>query len=139
MKKIFLIILLCAASVSFAQVKVPDKVKSAFEGKFPNATSVKWEVDEDEFTAGFTSDSINYYTTFNEDGKWVETGVMISYDNLPDPVKKGVKDKFKDNEIKCCYKVEDFKGTVYYEVDVKKESKIIELYFNKDGSEADDD
>jgi hypothetical protein len=139
MKKILLIILLCAAGISFAQVKVPDKVKSAFEGKFPNATAVKWEADDEEYSADFTSDSINYYATFIKDGKWVETGLMIAYESLPDAVKKAVKDKFKDSEIKCCYSIEDFKGVIYYEVDIKKDSKIIELYFNKDGSEADDD
>lgn len=138
MKKILLIILLFAAGVSFAQIKVPDKVKSAFDGKFPNATPVKWEDDDDDFTAGFSLDSVNYFATFSEDGGWVETGIMISYDNLPDAVKKAVKDKFKNSEIKCCYKVEDFKGIIYYEVDVIKDSKTIELYFNKDGTEADD-
>lgn len=139
MKKILLLVIIFAASVSLAQIKVPDKVKSAFEGKFPNATAVKWEADDDEFTADFSSDSINYYTTFADDGKWIETGVMISYETLPDAVKKGVKDKIKDAEIKCCYRAEDFKGTVFYEVDVNKGGKTIELYFNKDGSEADDD
>ncbi|MCX6157335.1 MAG: PepSY-like domain-containing protein [Ignavibacteriae bacterium] len=139
MKRVLLILMICAATVSFAQTKVPDKVKSAFEGKFPNATSVKWETDDDDYTAEFTSDSINYYTTFADDGKWQETGVMIAYDILPDAVKKSVKDKFKDNEIKRAYKVDDLNGIVSYEVDIIKDGKIIELYFNKDGSDADDD
>ena len=139
MKKVLLILLICATSVSLAQVKVPDKVKSAFEGKFPNATAVKWEADDDEYTALFVSDSINFYTTIAEDGKWQETGVMIAYDNLPDAVKKSVKDKFKDNEIKCAYKVDDLNGIISYEVDIIKDGKVIELYYNKDGTEADDE
>lgn len=139
MRKIFLIILIITAGISFAQTKVPDKVKTAFDGKFPNAAVMKWEADDDEYTAEFSKDNLNYYATFDEDGKWIETGVMTAFDNLPDALKKNVKEKYKDNEIKCVYKVEDFKGIISYEVDVIKDGKVAELYFNKDGSEADDD
>ncbi len=139
MRKILLIILIFAAGISFAQTKVPDKVKTAFDGKFPNAVVSKWEADDDEYSAEFSKDSINYYATFDEDGKWIETGVMTAFDSLPDAIKKSVKDKYKDEEIKCAYRIEGFKGLVYYEVDVIKNGKVTELYLNKDGSEADDD
>jgi hypothetical protein len=138
MKKIFVIILLCAASFTFAQTKVPEKVQSAFNGKFPKATQVKWEEDDGEFEAEFIIDSVNYSANFSEKGKWLETETTITFDALPDAVKKVVKDGFKDNEIKSVYLVEDSEGLVYYEVDVLKKDKTIEKYYNKDGSEIED-
>ena len=137
-RTLLVLVLLLFTAVSYSQVKVPDKVKAAFEKKFPNASSVKWESDDDDYSAYFASDSVNCFASFDEDGKWTETGVTVLYDNLPDAVKKSAKDKVKDNEIKNLFLVEDSEGQKYYEVDILKDGKTIEFYFNKDGSESDD-
>jgi len=138
MKKLLLLILICAASVSFAQTSVPDKVKSAFTGKFPNASNLKWEAEDDEYEAAFNIDSANYSAIYNDKGVWQETSIEIVFDNLPDAVKQTVKKTYKDADIKGSFIIEDSEGQIYYEVDVLKDNKKLELYYNKNGSEADD-
>jgi uncharacterized membrane protein YkoI len=138
MKKILLLILLCTASVSFSQTNVPEKVKVSFDKKFPKAANVKWSLDDEEYSAEFNVDSTNYFAGFSEDGKWTETGTSVTVENLPEAVLRVIKNKLKDNEVKNLYSVEDSGGQVYYEVDIMKDGKIVELYYNKDGSVVND-
>ena len=140
MKRTILVLTLifCAVTISYSQIKVPEKVKTAFESKFPKAESVKWSMDDDDYSADFTIDSVNYFAGFSDDGKWTETGVSIPFDNLSDAIKQVVKKTYKDSDIKNAYSVEDSGGKIYYEVDVIKNGKTVEMYYNKDGSELDD-
>jgi hypothetical protein len=140
MKRTILVLtlLFCAAAISYSQIKVPEKVKTAFETKFPKAESVKWRMDDDDYSSDFTFDSVNYFAGFDDDGKWTETGVAILFDNLPDAVKQVVKKTYKDTDIKNVYSVEDSDGKIYYEVDVLKNGKTVEAYYNKDGTEIED-
>jgi len=57
---------------------VPEKVKSAFAGKFPNASSVKWDKENDEeWEAEFKMDGKEYSANFTVDGNWKETEYEI--------------------------------------------------------------
>lgn len=123
---------------SFAQTNVPEKVKVSFVKKFPKATDVKWTLYDEDYSAEFTVDSINYFAGFTESGKWTETGTSVTVENLPEAVLLVIKNKIKDNMIKNLYSVEDSEGMIYYEVDVLKDGKIVELYYNKDGSVVND-
>jgi hypothetical protein len=124
--------------ISFAQTNVPEKVKASFDKKFPKATDVKWTLDDEDYSADFTVDSINYFAGFSDDGSWTETGTSVTIENLPEAVLMVIKNKLKDNEVKNLYSVVDSEGQVYYEVDILKDGKIVELYYNKDGSVVND-
>jgi len=138
MKKLLLLILLFTASISFTQTNVPEKVKASFDRKFPKAENVKWSLDDEDYSAEFKIDSLNYFAGFSEDGKWTETGTSVTVENLPEAVLRVIKNNIKDNEVKNIYSVEDSEGQVYFEVDILKDGKTVELYYNKDGSVVND-
>lgn len=99
---------------------LPEKVKSAFALKFPNASKVKWDKENDkEWEAEFKMDSKEYSTNFDLDGNWMETEYEISLNDLPEAVKACLDKEFAGYKIKEAEVSETAEGKVY-EFELKK-------------------
>ncbi len=87
-----LVILLMLFSVSaplFAGTTPPAEVVKAFQLKFPDATHVRWEKENaTEYEANFTWNGADASANFKADGTWLETETGMTYNALPEAVRK---------------------------------------------------
>jgi|GEM_PF-368684 len=115
---IFKISLIAIALMAFTSVasaqQVPDKVTKAFTKKFPNAQKVNWGMEgSDVYEAEFMLDGKEMSANFEASGKWEETELSISNDELPNAVKETLKRDFKEKDVEHAYKVTTPTKTVY--------------------------
>jgi uncharacterized membrane protein YkoI len=112
---------------------LPEKVKSAFAEKFPNASKVKWEKENDkEWEAEFKMNGKEYTANFDLEGNWMETEYEISIDDLPEAVKSCLAKEFADYKIKEAEVAETSDGKVY-EFELKKGSDVAEAVISING------
>ena len=124
--------LLCALPLS-AQ-NVPDVVKKSFQLKFPDATDVEWDAEEDGFEAEFdAADGAEMSAMFSTDGEWLSTETEIGIDVLPRAVMKGMQTHFPGGEIKQAETVEMPGKPMAYEVEFIYEGDTVEALFSAEG------
>jgi len=118
--------------MTYAQ-DTPSKVTDAFNSKFPNAKSIRWDKEnETEWEAEFTINGVEYSANFSKDGAWKETEHEVKIDELPAEVISTLKTQFAGYEIKEVEMVETptFTG---YEVELKKGKETLEVLMDKAG------
>jgi uncharacterized protein involved in tellurium resistance len=138
MRKIIFVALaiIFAYSASYAKIQVSATVIKAFEQKFPKATSVKWDKENDhEFEAGFKWNGGKYAANFSDKGEWLETETTIQFNQLPEKVQQAFNKAHKNEKIKAVAKIENSKGEIKYEIELKKGKKPVELFYKPDGTE----
>lgn len=139
MKKIIFVamVFICAIATSFAQTKVPDAVSSAFNKKFADAKSIKWDKENShEYEASFTWNGENYSANFSDKGEWLETESPSTFNKLPIKVQASFNSKHKTEAITSCSKIETSKGVTKYEIEIKRNMKTVELFYSSDGVET---
>ncbi|MEJ7694387.1 PepSY-like domain-containing protein [Daejeonella sp.] len=137
MKKIFFVVMafVCAYTTTFAQSKTPKAVTTAFNQKFPNASNVKWDKENaHEYEASFDWKGQKHSANFNDTGEWLETESPITFNQLPEKVKKAFNASHKGKITKTVAKIETSKGQTQYEVEVKQGLKTVEFFYNANGS-----
>ena len=121
--------------VSFAQQQAPEKVKSAFEQKFANASQVKWEKEKSgEYEASFSQNGKKMSANFSVEGLWMESESEIKWNELPELVKASFIKTYGENQtIKGVAKIEKTNAVVLYEIEYKSGSKTKEVVFDSEG------
>lgn len=138
MRKVIFVVLalICANTTSNAQSKAPNAVRTAFSQKFPHASKIKWSQENDkEYEADFKWRGIQYSANFSNDGKWLETEYLTTYDKLPPKVQEVFNTTHKGAKIKAIAKIETSSGTIKYEIEFRQGSKTEEVLYNKSGDE----
>lgn len=134
--KVFLSVLLSVGLFAFGTVqgdKVPQKVKEAFQKKFPTVSSVDWEKESDnEWEAEFKMNKIKYSSNFLEDGTWKETEHEISKKDIPQNIKNALMTEFPGYEIEEAEIFETKAGT-FYEFEIEKGKSELEVVLTMDG------
>jgi hypothetical protein len=136
MKKIIfvLLVIVYTNTTLFAQSKTPKAVQTSFNLKFPKATKVTWDKENNhEFEANFIENDLNYSANFSDLGEWLETESKITFDKLPDNIQTGFNNYHKKEKVKTVAIIETSKGDIQYEIEVKKGLKTIEYFYNSDG------
>lgn len=99
---------------------VPEKVKTSFNQKFPDATRIKWDKENaKEWEAEFKMNGKEYSANFSTDGTWKETEYKIEKSEIPADVKNTLDTEFKG------YKIEET------EVSKTPENKVFEIHLKK--------
>jgi len=103
--------------------KAPEKIVTAFNKKFPNATKVKWEREhENEWEAEFKMDGQSYAASFDANGMWQETEREIKKSEIPTEIMAILDQNFSDYDIDEAEVVETAKGKGYeFEIEVNDE------------------
>jgi len=115
------------------QKNAPEKVKSAFSQKFPNAKKVKWDKEnETEWEAEFKMNGEEYSANFNTDGTWKETEHEIEKSVIPATVKQTLDKEFAGYDIEEAEVSEAVDGKVY-EFALKKDETDLEVSISLDG------
>ena len=134
-KNVFFLVLVTFSSLAVVcQVKVPDAVKTAFNNKFPTASSVKWEKEsKTELEANFKMNNTDVSANFSLDGSWVETETTIPASELPAPVTNAVNTKYPGAVYGRTEKIEKPGAKILYEVNLTVNGKKKELELSPDG------
>ena len=131
MSALFSTISLAACAQS---VKVPEAVKTAFANKFPGATAEWGKENSKEYEAEFKLDGKSMSANFLTDGTWLETEAEISMTDVPSAVKTAVEKKYPGAVISKVYKIDNSKGELTYEAEIKTSGKKKELVLKADGT-----
>lgn len=134
MKKVLLTTMIVGiATLQSCGQSVPEKVKSAFAGKFPNASSVKWDKENDkEWEAEFKMEGREYSANFTVDGNWKETEYEIKKSEIPQAVKDAVAKDYSGYDIEDVEKTETPEYEAY-ELELEKGEETVEVIFSSDG------
>lgn len=136
MQKVLLIALtfIFVSATCFAQSKAPKAVVAAFNEKFPNATKVKWDKENDkEYEAEFEWQGASYSANFGTKGNWIETEKTVAFASLPLKVQESYNNSNKGSKVKAAAKIDSSDGTVKYEVEFKKGLKTVEVMYDEGG------
>lgn len=136
MKRYFLLVvsILAISMLAFA-IDVPKAVTDAFAKKFPGATNVKWDKEnKNEYEAEFTLNGKSASANFLTDGSWVETEMEINVSDLPVAAATSIKTKYPAAIIIKVYKIDNAKGDLAYEAEIKTGNKKKEMILKEDGT-----
>jgi hypothetical protein len=139
--KPFLIIIVLALSVRFglSQTKplvssdtiLPEKVVKTFQIKYPAKPDSQWVKEGDNFVITFTAKGKWYDVRINKEGKWIESVVLINYEDLPVSVRTVFeKSEFTNLEQLKIEQVENQKMPLSYKITLlsPKEDEIHVMY-----------
>lgn len=136
MKKIilFAVLSILLASTSCDKEEVaPKQVADAFTKKFPTATDVEWEKEnEKEWETEFKMNKTEYSANFLSDGTWQETEHEIKEKEVPQNIMASLKKAFPDYEIEEAEISETPKGIVY-EFAIEKGEMEMEVAIDTNG------
>lgn len=131
MKKIFGIFLLMgsmltvASAQKIADAKVPAAVKATFSKNHPGLKA-HWEMEKQNYEAGFTLNGKETSEVYNAVGSLMETEVSIKSTELPTAVLA----KLKGKKIAESAKITKADGTVIYEAEVKGKDLLFDASGN---------
>jgi len=112
---------------------VPQKVKTAFAQKFPDAKKVKWDKENArEWEAEFMLNEKEYSANFDMEGNWKETEHEIKRNEIPAAVKATLENNFADYKIEEAEISETADGMVY-EFEIEKGESSMEVRISPDG------
>ncbi len=127
---------LLLSTLTFAG-NAPTAVQKAFEQKFPDATSVKWDKENaHEYEASFEWKGEKHSANFSDSGEWLETESASSFNQLPDKVQTAFNTSHKGAIVKAVATIQTSKGITKYEVEFKRGVKTVELFYSADGNET---
>jgi hypothetical protein len=137
MKKVFLMLAVAGLFIFTAcgqsAKNVPNQVKSSFAKKFPDATKVKWDQeDENVWEAEFKLANQDYSANYDNNGVWKETEYAIKVVELPSAIKDKLNADFADYKVKIAEISETPEAKVYELIIKNKESKM-EVVFDTYG------
>ncbi|WP_445735789.1 PepSY-like domain-containing protein [Mariniflexile sp.] len=112
----------------------PQKVKDAFEKKFPTATNVTWDMESDkEWEAEFKMNGKEHSSNFMVDGSWVETEYEVGEADVPQIVMEALKTNFEGYKIEEMEYSETADGKVY-EFGIEKDENEMEVAIDANGN-----
>lgn len=121
------VVLIGFAACGHSGKEVPEAVQSTFFQKFPDATNVKWDKENDsEWEAEFKMNGMEYSANFENSGVWTETEYKINLKDIPETVKTSLNNESAGAKIKESEVCETDDGKVY-EFAIRKGANEIEL------------
>lgn len=136
MKKLRISIFLILAGTVYLAAQVstlPVEIRTPFQNKFPNARSVDWYMENDNYILEFDLASNSYAVSYTSEGKWIETGIVISDMEIPDAVKSAINQKCPKNIISYTEKMENAAAQNFFRVHCYNSEADFVFNINPDG------
>lgn len=112
----------------------PEVVKAAFQKKYPNESDPDWHRDQnDNFESNFKKDGSHYKADFSPDGSWIETERSIKKKQLPEAVRKKLKEDYDAFEIVEIEEVDHHSKGLFYDVELRRYGEKTDVAFNAEG------
>ena len=100
MKKMFLLlIMISAATFSFANTPVSEKVLKIFRDVYPNVENAKWYENENSYEVYFEKDDVKCRIRYDIGGKLLSTTRYYSENTLAPFLRVKVAQKFKGKKV----------------------------------------
>lgn len=133
----FMALMLLVTNISKAQVvNIPDKAKTHFAEKYPNATEVDWSNKVSNYTVKFRMDNKPYEAHYDIDGGWDNTEHPIQKSDLPEAVSTSFsKSRYTDWKLNSIDFVEEPKHPALYRFNLKNGIKKTYFYLDPEGKE----
>jgi uncharacterized lipoprotein NlpE involved in copper resistance len=123
-----------ACGQNLAASKVPAAVKAAFAKKFAGAVAEWGKENSKEYEAEFKFNGNSASANFLTDGSWVETEMEIALQEVPAAVTTAIKTAHPAAVITKVYKIDNAKGELTYEAEIKTGNKKQEMVLKADGT-----
>lgn len=115
--------------------EVPKAVKKNFKKMYPGENDTDWHIDSHGYyEAHFKQEGIKYRADYNKDGSWYETETNIKKKELPEAIRKVIKQQFSELKISEVEKVQHHSKGLFYDVEFKRKGKNKDVEFKEDGS-----
>lgn len=139
MKKIVVLLSACLliSLMGFTQEvtvdNVPAPVKESFAKKFPDATYIKYGMENKDYEVSFKVKGVGKSANFNPSGEWLETETVMIESDLPKEVLTSVATNFAGFLITEVAKVDGPNDVLNYEVNLKKDKVSYEVKLTPKG------
>ncbi|WP_046758229.1 MULTISPECIES: PepSY-like domain-containing protein [Kordia] len=115
------------------QTNAPKTVQEAFLSKFPSATKIEWEKENDtEWEAEFEMNTTKYSANFGLDGSWRETEHEIEVSEISKEILSNLKAEFPNYNIDEI-EISETPSVTLYEFSLKKGDAELEVSINLEG------
>lgn len=111
---------------------IPTAVVTTFKEGYPKAEKIQWELDEEDYMAGFVLSKQEKSAHYNAEGKWLRTETPIRVLDVPKLVKQAASKNFRGYAIIEPVKVETEKGN-YYKMELTKDDLTYEVEIAESG------
>lgn len=128
---------LAACSQRLSAQETPALVKNTLKARFPEATAVEWEKQQDLFEAEFMLDQQEYCVLIDAAGSIQLIKQDISPQQLPAAVTQAIRKHHPAYQVDEAEKLEK-NGRQYYQVELEKGRQEQNLVFGADGRIAPD-
>lgn len=105
MKRIIFLFIIVFISVNvFSQSRPSNRVKKAFESKYPTGVIVRWENETEKnritlWKAFFTLDDVISSAWYDPKGNWIQSKTKINESELPEAVLHSIKESYYTYKI----------------------------------------
>ncbi len=114
-----------------------DEVLLSFKDAFPNidiaAVEWSWEVPYKIYEASFEYEDNDYEVEITVTGHLLLAEISIAADELPEIVRKSMREKYPNQSIDEVERIEYSNGMVCYEIELEKGEKSREVLYREDG------
>ncbi|WP_300442036.1 PepSY-like domain-containing protein [Christiangramia sp.] len=115
--------------------KVPEAVQRNFQKKYPGENDPDWKQDDHGYwESHFKMNGEKYRADFNADGTWIETENDIKKKELPEAIKKVIREKYSEYEIAEVEQVDSAEKGKFYDVEFKQKGKNMDVMFRENGT-----
>ena len=124
-------------------VEAPEKVRTAFETKYPKATNIRWQyhrpdvadidwdwsgwtgLDDKDYAVSYNWEGNDYWAWYDEDGNWIGTINAVSDPNsLPAPINTTIQKEYSGSKVVSVDREND-KNRTAYEIDLDNGAKLL--------------
>ncbi len=109
-------LLLGAMALSAQTEQLPDKIREAFDARFPGAKNMDWYLTNENYSIEFDQKGDSYTVIYSREGDWKETAIVISDLDIPSTVTGSVNKQCPGNELAYAESVENDKGNKFYRI-----------------------
>lgn len=136
---LFITVYVCLGLNTNAQddVKVPAKVKEAFNNQYPDAMDTYWYFNDPDYEVSFSTETRDLFAYYDAEGTWIETLESINYSELPQAVKTAIKSSdYSTYEVTSITLVERSDENAYKILFYnEEEEEEFEVTFDSEGNE----
>ena len=134
MKNILLTGLMWGYLSASAQPKIPSAVSDSFAKQFPDATSVKWGMENaKEYEADFQSKGRKMSANYDLRGNWKETESPVRSKDLPIEVVRAIDKRYPGAVVVSADKLQRPGSKLIIEANIKTGGRKIEVELFADG------
>jgi hypothetical protein len=93
---------------------VSNDIINSFQGSFPKATNVQWDVNAHFAKATFVTDHLNTEAYYSLNGEFIGTSHAVTIDNLPTWAKRRFAKKYGSYIVKEAIQFDGVEETAYF-------------------------